>query len=140
MGHEGNAGKEVAKVVMVPLIISHDGAIHRDTFRRWKNFATDIKVDWVWMAQRVTRYNVFIVGKFFNRGCWVSEALIKAHLEEMAEQDPEGPPERIATAAERREMLHLDTVSVGAVCAAFGHATSTWRSADVCWKGKPKTP
>ena len=30
--------KKVAKVVMVPLIISHDGAVHRDTVRRWKDF------------------------------------------------------------------------------------------------------
>ena len=59
---------------MVPLIISHDGAIHRDTVRRWKDFAPDIKVDWVRMAQNVLRYNVVIVGKFFNKGCWMSEA------------------------------------------------------------------
>ena len=31
--------KKVSKAVMVPLIISHDGAIHRDTVRRWKDFA-----------------------------------------------------------------------------------------------------
>ena len=36
--------------------------------RRWKNFALDIKVDWVWMAQNMLRYNVVIVGKFFNEG------------------------------------------------------------------------
>ena len=53
---------------MVPLIISHDGAVHRDTVRRWKDFFKDIKVDWVRMAQSVLRYNVVIVGKFFNRG------------------------------------------------------------------------
>ena len=54
--------------VMVPLIISNDGAVHRDTIRRWKNFAPDIKVDWVRMAQNVLFYNVVIVGKFFNKG------------------------------------------------------------------------
>ena len=59
--------KKVANVVMVPLIISHDGAVHRDTVRRWKSFAPDIKVDWVRMAQNVLRYNVVIVGKFFNK-------------------------------------------------------------------------
>ena len=30
------------------------------------------------MAQRVIRYNVVIVGKFFNKGSWVSEVWIKA--------------------------------------------------------------
>ena len=30
--------KKVSKVVMVPLIISYDGAIHRDTVRRWNDF------------------------------------------------------------------------------------------------------
>ena len=39
--------KKVSKVVMVPLINSQDGAIHRDIVRRWKDFAPDIKVDWV---------------------------------------------------------------------------------------------
>ena len=29
---------KVVKVVMVPLIVSHDGAVHRDTVKRWKNF------------------------------------------------------------------------------------------------------
>ena len=42
--------KKVAMAVMVPLIISHDGAVHRDTARRWKDFAPDITVDWVRMA------------------------------------------------------------------------------------------
>ena len=37
--------KKVAKAVMVPLIISHDGAVHKDTVKRWKNLASDIKVD-----------------------------------------------------------------------------------------------
>ena len=45
--------KKVVKAVMVPLIISHDGAVHRDTVRRWKSFAPDMKVDWVRMAQSV---------------------------------------------------------------------------------------
>ena len=55
--------KKVSKVVMVPIIISRDGAVHRDTVRRWKSFAPDIKVDWVWMAKNVLRYNVVIVGE-----------------------------------------------------------------------------
>ena len=65
--------KKVGKAVMVPLIISHDSAVHRDSIGRWKDFAYDIKVDWVRMAQNVLRYNVVIVGKFFNKGSWVSE-------------------------------------------------------------------
>ena len=63
--------KKVMMAVMVPLIISHDGAFHRDTVRRWKDFAPDIQVDWVRMAQSVLRYNVVIVGKFFNKGSWI---------------------------------------------------------------------
>ena len=59
---------------MVPIIISHDRAVHRDTVRSRKSFAPDIKVDWVRMAQRVLLYNVVIAGKFFNKGSWVSEA------------------------------------------------------------------
>ena len=31
--------KKVVKAVMVPLIFSHDGAVHRDSVRRWKDFA-----------------------------------------------------------------------------------------------------
>ena len=56
--------KKVVMAVMVPIIISHDGAVHRDTIKRWKNFAVDIQVDWVRMAQSVLRYNVVIVGSF----------------------------------------------------------------------------
>ena len=78
--------KKVGKAVMIPLIISHDGAIHRDAVRRWKDFAPDIQVDWVWMAQNVLRYNVVIVGKFFNRGNWVSEAWRRDHPEEIEEE------------------------------------------------------
>ena len=60
--------EKVTKVVMVPIIISHDGAVHKDNVKRWKDFANDIKIDWVLMAQKVLRYNVVFVGKFFNRG------------------------------------------------------------------------
>ena len=38
---------KVEKAVMVPLIISHDGAVHKDSVMRWKDFAPDIQVDWV---------------------------------------------------------------------------------------------
>ena len=87
---------------MVPLIISHDGAVHKDSVRRWKDLAPEIKVVWVRKTQSVVRYNVVIVGKFFNKGSWVSEAWRKEHPEEL-EEEPEGAPERIATTEERRE-------------------------------------
>ena len=74
--------KKVVKAVMVPLIVSHDGAIHRDSVNRWNHFAKDIKIDWVRIAQNVVRYNVVIVGKFFNKGSWVSEAWRRDHPEE----------------------------------------------------------
>ena len=129
--------KKVAKAVMVPLIISHDGAVHKDTVKRWKDIAPDIAVDWVRMAQNVLRYNVVIVGKFFNKGSWVSEAWRKEHPEEFTD-DAQGPPERIETVGERKERLNLIPVCEGAVCAAFGHATSTQRSVDARWKGNPQ--
>ena len=69
--------KKVAKAVMVPFVISHNGAVHKDTIRRWKNFAPDIQVDWVRMAQSVLRYNVVIVSKFFNKGSWVIRGVEK---------------------------------------------------------------
>ena len=100
---------------MVPLIISHDGAVHKDTIRRWKDIAPDIQVDWVGMAQNTLRHNVVIVGKFFNKGSWVSEAWRKEHPEEFAEE-PDGPPERILTGDERRERLHLESVREDTVC------------------------
>ena len=129
--------KKLTKEVMVPLIISHDGAVHSDTVGRWKGFAHYITVDWVRMAQNVLRYNVVIVGRFFNRGSWVSEAWKRAHPEEF-DDEPKGHSERIATVDERREWLKLELGSESAVCAAFGHTTSTRRSVDVRWKGKPK--
>ena len=67
------------------------------------------------MAQSVLRYNVVIVGKFFNKGSWVSEAWKKEHTEG-CENECDGPPERIATAEERRELLHLDQDPECAVC------------------------
>ena len=104
--------KKVSKVVMVPLIVSHYGAIHRDTVRRWKDFAPDIQVDWVRMAQGVIRYNVVIVGMFFNKGNWVSEAWRKDHPERFADET-EGPPERIMTAKESG--LHIESDPTSAV-------------------------
>ena len=55
MGNKGDWKKKVDKAVLVPIIISHDGAVHKDSVRRWKNFASDVKVDWVMMAQKVLR-------------------------------------------------------------------------------------
>ena len=53
------------------------------------------------------RHNMVNVGKFFNKGNRVSEAWRKEHPEEF-EDEYDGHPERIATAEERRELLHLD--------------------------------
>ena len=103
----GNVPHPVVKAVMIPLIISHDGAVRRDSVKRRKNFASDIQVDRVLMAQSVLRYNVVNVGKFLNKGSWVSEAWRREHAEEFAEET-EGPPERIASVDERRERLHLN--------------------------------
>ena len=107
--------KKVAKAVMVPIVISHDGAVHKDTIKRWKDIAPDIAVDWIRMAQNVLRYNVVIMGKFFNKGSWVSEAWRKEHPEEFTD-DAQGPPERIETVGERKERLNLMPVCEGAVC------------------------
>ena len=107
--------KKVSKVVMVPLIISHDGAVLKDIVKRWKDFAADIKVDWVRMAQSVLRYNVAIIGRFFNKGNWVSDALMSAYPQEL-EEETEGAPERIPTAEERREEPRLNLVHSGALC------------------------
>ena len=79
-----------------------------------ENFASDITVDWVRMAQNVLRYNVVVVGKFFNRGSWASEAWRKQHPEEFEEVDE--PPERMATADERMKTLNLEPVPENAVC------------------------
>ena len=129
--------KKLSMAVMVPVIISHDGAVHKNTVKRWKDFAPDINIDWVQVAQNVLRFNVVIVGRFFNEGSWVSEAWRKDHPEENNGED-DGPPERIATMEERTRLLHLDHVHENAVCAVFGHATSTRRSADARKKGKPE--
>ena len=107
--------KKVGMAVMVPLIISHDGAVHRGSVMRWKSIAKDIDVDWVRMAQSVLRYNVVIVGKFFNKGRWVSEAWKKDHPEEF-DDELHGPHERIATGEERMERLDLELVPENVVC------------------------
>ena len=101
--------------VMVPLTVSHDGAIHKVSIQRWKTFAPDINVDWVRIGQNVLRYNVVIVGKFFNKGSWVSNAWRKVHPEGLAE-GLEGPRERIPMMEERREQLHLHHDGEGTVC------------------------
>ena len=103
-----------------------------------EGLCTCIEVDWVRMAQNVLRFNVLIVGKFFNKGSWVSEAWRKEHPEGLVE-GPEGPPERIPSMEERREQLHLHHDGEGTVYAASGHATSTQRSVDACKRGNPNT-
>ena len=121
--------------MMVPLIISNDGAVHKDTVRRWKSFSPDIEVDLVRMAQNVIRYNVMIVGKFSTKGAGAPKRGKGAPRKE--EEEPDGPLERITNAEEIRERLSLERDPESAVCAAPGHATSTRRTADVRRKGKP---
>ena len=89
------------------------------------------------MAQSVLRYNVAIVGRFFNKGSWVPEAWRKEHPEEM-EDEPESLRERIPNADERIERLNIEFEPESSACAVFGHATSTWRSVDVRWNGSPE--
>ena len=79
------------------------------------NFASDVNVDWVRMAQSVLRFNVVIVGKFFNKGSLVSEAWRRDHPEEW-EEEAEGQPERVTTAVEQREQLGLDHDPLSAAC------------------------
>ena len=93
--------------MIVPLIISNDGAIHRDSVRRWKDFAPDIKVDWVRMAQNVLRCSVVIIGRFFNNGIWVSDSWKKDNSEEM-EDESESPQEKIPNAEEIWERLIIE--------------------------------
>lgn len=81
-------------------------------------------------------YNVMVVGKNFNKGCLVFETRRRVHTEELV-GGPDGVQERIATAEERRRLIHLDRVRDGAVCSVFGHATSTRCSADVAGRGNP---
>ena len=107
--------KKVAKAVMVPLIISHEGAVHRTTVMRWKDFAPDIQVDWVRMAQSVLRCDVVIVSKFFNKGSWVSESWRKEHLEE-AGDETSGTPDRMPITEDQSELLNLVPVPTSAVC------------------------
>ena len=92
MGTQEMPEKKVVMVVMVPLIISHDGAVHKDSVRRWKNFASEIQVDWVRMAQSVLRYNVAIAGKFFNKGSWVSEAWKRESTQKNSTMNRKVPP------------------------------------------------
>ena len=103
--------KKVGKAVMVPLIVSHEGSIHKDTVRRWKNFAPDVMVYWVRITQGVLRFNVVIVGNSSTRGAGSPRRGEKNTRKEFAEQEP---PERM-TAAERREMLPLDRATESAV-------------------------
>ena len=121
---------------MVPLIISHDGTIHNDSVRRWKNLASDITVDWVGMVQNVLRYNVVIVGRFFNEGSWASEVWRKEHPEEFA--DDLGPARKNCNRLREKSASAIEPRTRGLrACAVFGHATSTRRSVDLCCSGKP---
>ena len=54
--------QNAVKGAMVPLIVSNDGASHKDAAKRWNHFAADIKVDGVRMAQIVVRYKWRLLG------------------------------------------------------------------------------
>ena len=84
------------------------------------------------------RYNVIIVGKFFNKDSCASEAWRKDRSEEF--EEPDGHPERVACADEWRLKPRLDLDSESVVCAVVGHATSTRRSVDARWKGPTNVP
>ena len=103
------------KAVMAPLIISHEGAVNKDTVRRWKDFAPDITVDWVRMAQNVLRYNLGKASKYFNDGSLVSEAKRRDNPEEL-EEEAERAPERNATVEARNESLRLDHIPEDSIC------------------------
>ena len=90
------------------------------------------------MAQNVLRYNVVIVGRFFNKGSWTSEARKKEHPEECKEEPDGAPKELPPPKKEEREFTWNPLVRAPCVCAAFGHATATRGSVDVRWKGKPE--
>ena len=82
--------KKVSKAVIVPIVVSHDGAVHKDIVWPWNDIAWVIRVDWVRMAQSVLRYNVVIMGKFFNEDSWVSETWRKERSDEF-DDEHEGP-------------------------------------------------
>ena len=94
--------KKVAKAVMVPLIISHDGAVHRDTVRRWKDFAPDINIDWVRMAQNVLRYNVLIVGSSSTKAAGSPSRGRKSTLKNMKMSPKDLPGECLQPRNEER--------------------------------------
>ena len=47
---------------MIALIISLDGAVHRDSVRRWEYKTADLKVDWARIAQIVLLFAVVRAG------------------------------------------------------------------------------
>ena len=59
------------------------------------------------MAQSVLCYNVVIVGKYLNKGSWVSEARRKDHPQELDDL-ANGLTQRIPIVEERRDRLDLE--------------------------------
>ena len=100
---------------MVPLIIPHDGAIHKGSVMRWKGFSPDLELSWVRMAQSVLRNNIVIVGQFFNKGRWASDVWKKEHPDGFLDE-PTDPPERMLTIEERREQPINDYDPEGVGC------------------------
>ena len=76
--------KNVEKEVMIHLIISNEGAVHKDTVKRLKDYSPyqgSSGAD----DTEVLKFNVEIVGMFFNKESWVSQAQRKAHPEDFGE-------------------------------------------------------
>lgn len=100
---------------MVPIIVSNDGAVHKDAVRRRKSFAPDIKVDWVRMAQNMLRYNVVIVGDSSIMAAWSprhgDESIPRNLWKKQKALQKELPP-----SMSEGERLHLNINREGAVC------------------------
>ena len=100
---------------MVPLMISHEGAVHKDTVKWWHNFAPDVKVGWVWVPRTcfvITllwgNEGVMDGEEDLKKGSWTSETWRKSHPQEF-EDEPDCLSERISTTEERRDLLHNES-------------------------------
>ena len=67
------------------------------------------------MARNVLKFNVVIVGRFFNKGSLVSYVWKKERPKEILDE-PEGQPERTPTSEERIDTPNRAYDSENAVC------------------------
>ena len=70
------------------------------------------------MTKNVLRHNVVIAASL--QQTQLSVRYVEEERLEEFEDDPDGPPERIPSAEERRELLRHDQVHSGAVCSVSG--------------------